>query len=199
VVTLLTSWLSTAVTLTTYYYTIRRSHPDTYDVPIKSVPVYCLWRLCELGPRFILLSLSVVYLPVWIYVGVGVHFVLAFVMHSVINPQLEGVCLSWMKIPFFGLVSFINIFCFINLEKGQTRKRLITFYILYYIENFVIMGLILHLLPNGHCLTSHSWHCASYALLPGAVLHLIFYVIYYGACHPNLKSVKCSLKRCCLE
>jgi len=147
----------------------------------------------ELGPRFILLALGLAFLQPWLYIGVGVHFVLALAMHIVINPTLEGVCPSWMKIPFLILISFINIFCFINLEKGQTRRRVMAYYILYYVENVVIMVIILTLSPDitcNCCSASQMWRYVSFSLLPGALLHFLFQCIYYSACHPHLQAEK---------
>lgn len=185
VLALLTSWGSTSLTVTAYYRTVRRAIPDRRNVRYVPSGLYLAYRLFELGPRFLLLSLATAYFLNYVIGAVSIHVVLAFIMYKVINPKLEGICYSQiLRDMFLLLISFISVFCFINLTDGSTWRRKLLYYIVFYVENFVILGLVVFFMETGSIVYSPWWYTA-FSVVPGLVLHVIFMVVYYKFFHPT--------------
>ena len=89
---LLSSWVSTAMTQTTYYRANRKASRDKKNVDVMSSTLYFLWRMCELGPRYIVLVLTAFYLHPWCYIFVAIHVIFVTILYARDRPRLEGIC-----------------------------------------------------------------------------------------------------------
>lgn len=192
----MTSWFSTAITVTSYYRTIRRSDKTVHNVGYAASFIYLLGRLFELGPRFLVIVLALTYLPpwyAWLIVGC-VHYMASIVMVVTAKPDLQGVCAgSPTKKGFMALFSFVFIFCYVHLEAGKTFKRALVYYIIFYVENFVIAGLVFFLGTNG--MISNTWQYLALTVPPCFVVHMLLLFLYYKCLHPDIESV-CKKFKC---
>lgn len=192
VVTMVLSWLSAAIAITSYYRDNRKARREKVDVGYCGSFVYLLWRICELGPRFVLLAMcGVLFIP-WCFTPVGAHFVIMVVFYACQKPELRGICCTGTSVfPFLVLISFISIFGFVNLKEGDTKKSGIIFYLLFYIENAAMTSLV-SWYSYTNCAILGKWTHTIYLFVAGAVLHLFFLVFYYKCFHPH-KDTACRL------
>ncbi|OWF45372.1 XK-related protein 6 [Mizuhopecten yessoensis] len=185
VLALLTSWFSTALTVTSYYRTVRRAMNDRYNVRYGPSALYMAYRLFELGPRLLLLGLCVAYFLNILLGAVALHVIVMFLMHLYINPRLTGVCNGQIcRTVFLLLISFISVFCFINLKDRKTLWIMVFYYAVFYVENFAIMGVLVGLTQAGIIFYS-PWYFTAYSVIPGFVLHMLCLSLYYKFCHPQ--------------
>ncbi|XP_033737428.1 XK-related protein 6-like [Pecten maximus] len=185
VLALLSSWVSTALTVTSYYRTVRRAVSDRRNIRYGPSAIYMACRLFELGPRFLLLGLCVSYFHNILIGGVALHVILAFIMYIAINPRLTGVCEGQIcRAAFLLLVSFISVFCFINLKDGKTLWTMLLYYGMFYLENFIMMAVVVYLTKAGIVVYS-PWYNTAFSVIPGLLLHMLCLVAYYKFFHPQ--------------
>lgn len=148
--------------------------------------MYLCWRICELGPRFLLISLFIYTVPFWISVLVASsHFSFALIYYIIQRPTLQGICCSNMSgYPFLLLISYIATFCYVNLTNERSRVWATIYYIVFYLENIGMFVVIFLLFPDTNSYY-YVWKNSSYILFPGFVFHLLFQTLYYRYFHPN--------------
>ena len=159
--------------------------------------MYFLGRLFELGPRFLVIILGISYLPPWYawVIGGCVHYMLSFVLVITAKPELRAVCGgSQSRMGFMALFSFVFMFCYVHLEAGKTFKRALVYYIVFYVQNFVIMALVLQLWTRIH---TNTWSYLVLTVPPGFVFHLIIVLLYYKCLHPDVEGSYLKKYRCC--
>ncbi|XP_060077509.1 XK-related protein 6-like [Ylistrum balloti] len=196
VLALLSSWFSTALTVTSYYRTVRRAMSDRRNVRYGPSALYMTYRLFELGPRFLLLGLCVAHFLYMLIGGAAFHVSLAFIMYMCINPRLTGVCNEQIsRSSFLLLVSFISVFCFINLKDGKTLWVMVVYYGVFYLENFIMLGVVVGFTRAG-IIVYTPWYYTAYSVIPGFVLHMLCLLLYYKFYHPQktIPKVPCPLQ-----
>lgn len=147
---------------------------------------YFFWRLCEIGPRVLILALFASEFTYFVLVVAAVHWIIM---------TLWLVC---QKTNFYGekrrdevifniILGYAMIFCFLNARDGHTRYRAIVYYILFYAENFGMMVMWLYSVDQ-----KGDWlyFTAIGAVGGGCVLHITFQLIYYKTCHPKASEIK---------
>ncbi|KAK3093112.1 hypothetical protein FSP39_011207 [Pinctada imbricata] len=203
---LVSSWVSTALIQTSYYRANRKANKDKFNSDDVSSILYFLWRFVELGPRYIVLILTLYYFQPWCVIFILVHVIFVTALYLRDGPELEGICTQpleenertdqkrllevslsaadqtgvaddtitddtgrtndaspkgcsfpWvMSKAFICLMGFVGVLSFVNLKEGKTKKTAFVFYIVYYLENIVMVALIL-------------WYSLSYNMVTGWV------------------------------
>ncbi|KAJ8302496.1 hypothetical protein KUTeg_018892 [Tegillarca granosa] len=191
VLTMLLSLGSTALTHTVYYRTNRKSKRWKENVNFKASIVYFLWRLCELSPRFLLLALSVYCLLPWIFVAIVLHIFIMFICFSIQNPKLSGVCPNRVFKTFFLLIlSYVALFCNVNLGEGKNRFWILLYYILFYAENIVMATVIILIYHHQLEQVNYKWAYSSLVFIPSTCATHIVPNIVLQKMSPKSSSVK---------
>lgn len=89
---LLASWVSTSLIITTYYRANRKAQKDKQNVDYVSSFFYLLWRMFELGPRYILLGLCAAYFKPWVFVVAVPHVIFVVLLYHYMKAELAGIC-----------------------------------------------------------------------------------------------------------
>lgn len=89
---LLASWVSTSLIITTYYRANRKAQKDKQNVDYVSSFFYLLWRMFELGPRYILLGLCAAYFKPWVFIVAVPHVIFVVLLYRFTKAELAGIC-----------------------------------------------------------------------------------------------------------
>lgn len=89
---LLASWVSTSLIITTYYRANRKAQKDKENVDYVSSFFYLLWRMFELGPRYILLGLCAAYFKPWVFIVAVPHVIFVVLLYRFMKAELAGIC-----------------------------------------------------------------------------------------------------------
>lgn len=228
---LLASWVSTSLIITTYYRANRKAQKTKKNVDYVSSLFYLLWRMFELGPRYILLGLCAAYFKPWVFIVALLHAVFVALLYYFMKAELAGICddpseektpneassaengavtaqeneketenntrvqqpkskgcgVPILQYAFLAILGFIGLFSFINLKEGKTRYLTFIYYVVYYAENLLMVGLLVWLaddrLPPPDC----------YILVVapiGIVGHVINAGLFYMCFHPETAGEK---------
>lgn len=178
------SLASTAWTHASYYKTNRISKKNKKNVSHVGLALYFLWRICEIGPRIVLLSLCIYCFYPWCFIPIVLHFLFIFGYFCHINPELSGVCHNrCCNYPFLLLMSYIGTFCFINLKDGETKKISIIYYLVFYAENTIMSALIIWYSLSGY-VNLVGWTYSSVCFVPGGLFQFFFMFVFYRYFHP---------------
>lgn len=186
VLNLLSSWISIAWTYAAYYRCNREALAGRQDVNVIGFVTFFLSVLAALAARVMCVVLFLVYFRPWIgAVLLSVHFTLMLLWIRLREkPTFEGTTSSsggrFLYCVFF---SYVSLLCFVNLQPTQARYRMILFYLIVYIENFIIAGFTLHTLINLETESNIAFNLLALPL--GLVCHVVLLVLYYLTLHPK--------------
>ncbi|XP_061172140.1 XK-related protein 6-like [Saccostrea echinata] len=89
---LMSSWVSTSLIITTYYRANRKAQKAKSNVDYVSSLFYLLWRMFELGPRYILLGLCAAYFKPWSFIVAALHVIFVTLLYRFMKAELAGIC-----------------------------------------------------------------------------------------------------------
>ena len=141
-----------------------------------------VWRISIVASRIVTLVLFASVYKSWILLVIGLHWIAmtAWILYQ--KPKF-GSDNRVLKFMFPVVIGFIYLFCFFNVKDGFTRRRLVFFYALTFVENCALMGAWL---PYRH----------EYGVIFVAALGMVFggffigilaLVLYYQCYHPSLE------------
>uniref|UniRef100_A0A3Q3FPF7 XK-related protein n=1 Tax=Labrus bergylta TaxID=56723 RepID=A0A3Q3FPF7_9LABR len=178
---------SIACSVTMYHRSLRSFLPDKQKQLIGSSIIYFLWNLLLVASRIAALALFASALPCFIVT----HFVCSwvvlffFVWRSKTN-FMDGPCGEWLYRATVGLIWYFDWF---NVGEGRTRFRTLIYHGYMLIDISLLCGLWCWKMiteppyfeiPPPCAIITAVCVCAFY------VLGLVFKMIYYKFCHPNL-------------
>ncbi|XP_052256082.1 XK-related protein 6-like isoform X2 [Dreissena polymorpha] len=138
VVSMLSSWSSLAISMVSYHKALRFSHEDRGNMSIPGSILYFLWRAVEIGPRVIALGMFASQFKWGVFIVVGVHWI---AMSSWLICQKTQFYQNRCEEKCFNFVcGYVLVFCFLNVRDGRTRYRMILYYFIFYIENWLMLG-----------------------------------------------------------
>ena len=206
-IALVGSWTGLSFSLTSYHKALRamqhselqekyvsRENQSTDHQPqetslLSNVMLtigYFSWRMCEIGPRVLILALFASQFTYFVLVAAAVHWI------------IMSCWLLCQKTSFYGekrrdevvfniILGYAMIFCFLNARDGHTRYRALVYYIIFYVENFFMLGMWLYFVNE-----KYDWLYYSVigAVCGGCVLHISIQLIYYKTCHPKASEIK---------
>jgi len=144
-----------------------------------------LWRACEVGPRVIILALFASYFTYWLLIAAIVHWIGMSLWLCCQKSKFYET--KFDQFVFNVTVGYISIFCFLNVIDGQTRFRVIPYYIVFYTQNFMML-LSCTYFTNDKSAWFHFVAISIVAL--GCLLHIIFQLSYYLLCHPKKNEIR---------
>ncbi|XP_033737429.1 uncharacterized protein LOC117325372 [Pecten maximus] len=175
---------SISASVTSCYMTNRKLNHGRQSATSRAYAAYVLMRLFELGPRLILLVLCIKFVRWWTLVGVGLHLVLMIAFNTCyVDPENNDMCCRHGGNCFFSLfVSYVEIYSFINMNKDESKRTAVIYYIIFYLENALMMSLVLGLTSSGSvpCMTSCKF---AFSAIPGFVFHVLLLSLYYNCLH----------------
>ncbi|XP_071117510.1 XK-related protein 6-like [Haliotis cracherodii] len=178
---LMSSWLSLAVSLLSYHRSLRFSREEKAVMEVRSIPFYFIWRASEVGTRVLCLCLFASSFQAFVFIPVGMHWVIisVWLMCQKTRFYKDNLCFE----KFFDIIcGYVMIFCFLNLKEGHSRFRYLLYYALFYSENIAM--LTVWFLYSSH--VGEWFHVGGFiAILTMAGLHVVFQLLFYMCCHPT--------------
>ena len=89
---------------------------------------------------------------------------------------------SIMSKAFILVMGLIGVLSFINLKEGHTFKTSILFYVVFYVENIVMVAVIIVLSMSSGMV---PWVYCLFSVPVGLLLHVVFVFVFYSFCHPT--------------
>ncbi|CAL8086972.1 unnamed protein product [Orchesella dallaii] len=179
------SLLSLAWSLSAYNRSLRFSQPEKPNITYRGTIVQFFWHLCAISARvFALAAFAATYDLLLIPVCV-LHWLAMLVWLIVQGNQA---CSNQCDEALFNLVvAFIYVFTFFNIRDEPTRYKYLTFYIISFFENTVL--LLTWFFPfTGVSTTDILWFrvaglVGDYALFFMGILCMVIYYTYF---HPSV-------------
>ena len=185
------SWISLSWSLVAYHKALRYSHDDHANMSIPGMVFYFLWRLLEIGPRVIALGLFAAMFKFVVLIIMGVHWIF---MSSWLFCQKTKFYQNRCEEKAFNIVcGYVLIFCFLNVRDGRTRYRMLVFYFILFVENWIMIGFWLYFTPQ-----KSAWYYLPVLFTMGiaSVLQIIVQLVYYGFFHPHgMCKIPCCIPR----
>lgn len=140
-----------------------------------------LWRLGTVISRVISLTVYASVYSHWVFLVIILHWFSMFLW--LISPKnvFHGERISRLKKAMLGgLIAFVYIFAYINLQEVRHRQKMLTFYVVMFMENCLLVCLwmvgIWHNRPDG-------WYTVPISVLCSFAIGLFFMVVYYRYFH----------------
>jgi hypothetical protein len=179
VAAIFTSWVGLAWSLVAYKKAKRFSHEDKENHTLQGMGFNFLWRACEIGPRVIALGLFSSQFRSFVFIVAGVHWIAMSIWLIFQETQFyQNRCEERL---FDLLCGIVYIFCFLDVRGGVTRYKMLVYYIIVVLENFIMIGFWSYFTD-----AKGEWfYIPTFFVMPiGLVLQLFFHFMYYGCFHP---------------
>ncbi|KAL3869957.1 hypothetical protein ACJMK2_042577 [Sinanodonta woodiana] len=177
---IVSSWASLAWCLVSYHKALRYSHEDKENMGLPGMIFYFLWRLCEIGPRVIVLGLFAAQFTYAIFIFVPIHWM---IMTGWLFCQKTRFYQNRCEERMFNIVcGYVLVFCFLNVRDGHTRFRALVFYAVIYLENVTMVMFWFYFTSE-----KSKWFYLPgfFVIIFGVVLQISFQLIYYRWFHPK--------------
>ena len=146
-----------------------------------------MWRLGTITSRVLVLVLYSTVYTYWVFLVVTLHWVTMMLWvlsrYAAFNKTKTEKLSRLQEVGLSIFVSYIHIFCYVNLEEQSTKVKIITFYSIMLVENILLMALW----TLGERVTTSvvGWDRDKIFIAVSAsfVLGLVFMVIYYKYFH----------------
>ena len=146
-----------------------------------------MWRLGTITSRVLVLVLYSTVYTYWVFLVVTLHWVTMMLWvlsrYAAFNKTKTEKLSRLQEVGLSIFVSYIHIFCYVNLEEQSTKVKIITFYSIMLVENILLLALW----TLGERVTTSvvGWDRDKIFIAVSAsfVLGLVFMVIYYKYFH----------------
>ena len=192
------SLVSLSTSLVSYSKALRDASVNKVSMSWWAFGCQLCWRLSMVASRVIVLVLFASVYKYWILLVIGLHWFFMTILVKYQGTSLDMGKNEILKWLFYAIIGFIYIFCFFNLQDGNTRTRLIFFYSVIFIEDAVLMGFWF---PYKHEY-GVVFVAAVVMVFGGFCLGLIAMLLYYQCYHPTLsvQGICARMRRCiCCE
>ncbi|XP_061571529.1 XK-related protein 6 [Cololabis saira] len=192
----LASLLSLAWVLASYHKLLRDSRDDQRSMSYRGALLHLLWRLFTISSRVLSLALFASLFHIYFGIFVVVHWcAMAF---WVVHGGTDFCMSKWEEVLFNMVVGIVYIFCWFNVKEGQTRYRMVVYYIVVLAENTILTGLWYAyrdpVLTDSYAVPAL---CGVYLTFAGGVLVML---LYYGFLHPATAHLQPSpASSCCAQ
>uniref|UniRef100_A0AAG5DIJ7 XK-related protein n=1 Tax=Anopheles atroparvus TaxID=41427 RepID=A0AAG5DIJ7_ANOAO len=140
-----------------------------------------LWRLGTVISRVISLTVYASVYSHWVFLVIILHWFSMFLW--LISPKnvFHGERISRLKkTTLGGLIAFVYIFAYINLQEVRHRQKMLTFYVVMFAENCLLVCLwMVGVWPN----RPEGWYMVPVSVLCSFAAGLFFMVVYYRYFH----------------
>eukprot|EP00090_Calanus_glacialis_P038767 TRINITY_DN67574_c0_g1_i1.p1 TRINITY_DN67574_c0_g1~~TRINITY_DN67574_c0_g1_i1.p1 ORF type:complete len:674 (-),score=96.41 TRINITY_DN67574_c0_g1_i1:90-2111(-) len=143
-----------------------------------------MWRLGTLTSRVLVLVLYSTVYTYWVFLVVILHWItmMLWVLSRYAAFKAERLT-RLQKIGLSVFVSYIHIFCYVNLEEQSTKLKIVTFYSIMLVENILLIALwtLGEQFTNG--MAGWDRNKIFIAVFSSFFLGLFFMLIYYRYFH----------------
>uniref|UniRef100_A0A182Q1V0 XK-related protein n=1 Tax=Anopheles farauti TaxID=69004 RepID=A0A182Q1V0_9DIPT len=140
-----------------------------------------LWRLGTVISRVISLTVYASVYSHWVFLVIILHWFSMFLW--LISPKnvFHGERISRLKkTTLGGLIAFVYIFAYINLQEVRHRQKMLTFYVVMFAENCLLVCLwMVGVWPN----RPEGWYMVPVSVLCSFAAGLFFMIVYYRYFH----------------
>ncbi|XP_076082157.1 XK-related protein 6-like isoform X2 [Mytilus galloprovincialis] len=180
------SWVGVSWTLVSYHKALRASHNiKEQGLSFCGVIFYYIWRACEVAPRTIVLALFAAQFRIQMLIAIGIHWItmtiwLGCQKQEMMNKNSRD---KWIFNIVFG---YVLIFCFQNVQEGQTRYRAMFYYFVTFSENIIMLILWAYFTQH----KSEWFYLAAIGTVTSLmVIQIIIQLLYYRLIHPSHKEI----------
>jgi len=143
-----------------------------------------VWRLGTVTSRVLVLVLYSTVYTYWVFLVVALHWItmMLWVLSRYAAFKAEKLT-RWQKVGLSVFVSYIHIFCYVNLEEQSTKLKIVTFYAIMLVENVLLIAL--WTLGEQYTNGLTGWHRDRIfiAVFSSFFVGLLFMGIYYKFFH----------------
>lgn len=136
-----------------------------------------LWRLGTVISRVTSLTVYAWLYSYWIFLVIVLHWFSMFLW--LISPKnvFHGEKISRIrKASLAGLIAFVYIFAYVNLQEVKHRQKMITFYVVMFLENILLVCLwMVGVWPN----RPEDWYMVPITVLCSFLFGMVFMLLYY--------------------
>ncbi|XP_043197515.1 XK-related protein 6-like [Amphibalanus amphitrite] len=174
-----TSLFSLAWSLCSYQRSLRYSLPAKNNLSTPATVVLFFWHLCSIGSRVLAISLCASLFPVYVAIGLVVHWVLMTIW--LICQKTQACYTKCEEMLFVLVLGAVYIFTFFNVKDQTTRLKYTLYYLLCFAENTAMITLW-YLNANRTLWWYHPGLAAQVILFALAVSCML---AYYCRLHPS--------------
>jgi len=144
-----------------------------------------MWRLGTITSRVLVLVLYSTVFTYWVFLVVVLHWItmMLWVLSRYATLKSERLTPSY-KVFLSVFVSYIHIFCYLNLEEQNTKLKIITFYTIMLVENILLIALwtlgLQETQPGWEGTNRHRIYIAVFASF---FIGIFFMIVYYKFFH----------------
>ncbi|KAG9283231.1 XK-related protein 9 [Astyanax mexicanus] len=184
-ISMVISFFNIAWSTVDYWRCLRRSLPDTMEIP-TGLPtvVYLFYKVLTISARILSLTLLILYNIYNILALVLIWLVGTVWAHAVKTTFCSSTCLEYF---YRATVGFILIFTFFNVKGGNTKILMTLYYIFSSLQNLSAPLLLFLFKPQ--ILGAEFFLPTLVFILVANMIGLLFLVWYYTALHPQLNRV----------
>ena len=166
----------------------RKEVDHTLSIPASVINF--LWRACEVGPRLVVFALFASQFSYGILIVFAIHWFAMtawFVCQKTRFYREDDKDRKRDEVVFNIILGYAMVFCFLNARNGNTRYRALVYYIVFYIENYIMFMMWVYWTSS----KSEWYYFVTIVVVPaGTLLHIVFQLFYYKACHPKARNIK---------
>lgn len=175
------SFLNVAWSTVDYWRCLRRSLPNTEEMP-SGIPtvVYLLYKTLTITARILSLTLFIMLTPWSIMVLVIIWLAATVWAHVLQTDFCTSLCLEEI---YRSVVGVILVFTFFNIKGKKTKKEMSIYYAMSTIQNFSAPVFLFLFIPR--TADSDFFLPVTIFILMSNTIGLGFLIFYYSALHPR--------------
>ncbi|XP_014674879.1 PREDICTED: uncharacterized protein LOC106814993 [Priapulus caudatus] len=166
--------------LASYGKNMRRKNADAIVMTWMGVMTQFMWRLGTVSARVTALTVYATLYGYWLFLVVALHWISMLLWLLSQNIIFFGEATRAVRRYVVSMgVAVVYVFCFLNLQEGQSRHRMIAFYTIMLVENTLLMAVWWRMK------TETDWfHAPALCVVWGGfVVGIFFMVLYYHYFH----------------
>lgn len=173
----MSSWISIAWVYAAYYRCNRQAMVGRKDVNFLGFTCFFLSVLACLAARVTSIVHFMLTYDVWIVVVIVLHTSVALLWLVLrVKPEMEGVVASKIgRCLYYLFFAYVYNVCFLHLNNRPGKYRMIIFYVLLYIENFLLAGLTMYQYSDADIDDAKGL----LAIPVGLFVHVLFLIVFY--------------------
>lgn len=164
---------------------VRRSHLHRLVLTWLGVIYQFLWRLGTVTSRVVALTLYASRYHLWVLLVIGLHWLSMFLWLMSPRNVFDGERVSRRrKCALSLLISYVYVFCYVNLQEVNARHKMAAFYVTMFLENTLLMTVWLGQRAEPPA-ADYPWvrHVGVAAVWGGFAFGIVFMLLYYRYFH----------------
>lgn len=177
VISVLLSLFSVCWALASFSKNVRLQNVHRLVLTWLGVIFQFIWRLGTVVSRVASLTVYASLYGYWIFLVIILHWISMFLW--LISPKnvFHGERISRLrKATLVGLIAFVYVFAYINLQEVKHRQKMVTFYVVMFLENSLLVCLWLVGIWN---VKPDNWYMVPLLVFFSFAIGMGFMVLYY--------------------